>query len=161
MINQLTNNLWWVAAFSVIVPLACYAFYLCWKVWRQTIARPREGPKQATHTVHQQSQLVKQRRKSIYALSCAIEEQALTLTEGCMRISAVASQLGDMQSFRREFGVIARVAEETAHIPILQAWKDLSLAEKRKFDREREQIEHRYYDAVLSTLTRLKQNFKD
>ena len=78
-----------------------------------------------------------------------------------MRISAVASQLGDMQSFRREFGVIARVAEETAHIPILQAWKDLSLAEKRKFDREREQIEHRYYDAVLSTLTRLKQNFKD
>ena len=144
------QNFWLIAGGVIILILASYALYLCWQLWKQN-QRQKNAP---THIPNPAR--LNERRKSIFALANAIEEEALTLTEGCLRITAVASQIGDMTTFNREVGVISRGAEETAHIPILDAWKQLSKAEQRTFDKQRQAIESKYREAVLEAVERLK-----
>ncbi len=158
-------NPWIIVALLIIVALAGYAAWLHWLLWQ------RKGTARNTASSHQAgaaavgtfdpATAAAPRRtvmaeKAVYLLAEAILDDKLTHTEGCIRISSVAAGLTDYDRFRDEFSVFFQVAEATAHIPILDDWRALSLQEKKAFDQERKAIEARYSEAVVDAAQRLR-----
>jgi hypothetical protein len=159
-------NIWLVsAAVAVIVVLAAYAAYLHWLLYRQRRAQKEraEGgvlssPVGVVDPAGRQ-QLLASRNRSLYLLADAILDDKLSHTEGCLRICAIASGLEDQERFRMEYGVLFRVAEATAHIPILGAWKALPGEDKKRFDKERMAVEAKYNEAVVEAAKRIKAHY--
>ena len=156
---------WLVAgAVAVVVALAAYAGYLHWRLYRlrqsvdvprQAVDGPRVGVVEPGATAAQRLAL----RRSIHLLADAILAEKLTHTEGCLRICAIAANLEEQGQFRVEYGVLFRVAEATAHIPILDAWQALSAEDKGRFDRERRAVEAKYTEAVIEAARRIKDHY--
>jgi len=57
---------------------------------------------------------------------------------------------------RKEYSALFQLAEATAHIPILEAWKKLSKIKKKKFEKERADIETVYKEFVINAAEQLK-----
>lgn len=159
-------NLWVVIASTIIALLAGYAAYLHWLLWHQRRGRRPSGAATpapgsgAVHTVEPASvsqQGTVMAEKAVYLLAEALLDNKLTLTEGCMRISAMAAGLTDYERFQKEYAVVFTVAEATAHLPILDAWRALSRSEKKALERERLAIEERHRAAVIAAAGQLKQ----
>lgn len=153
-------NVWLVvAAVAVIVVLAAYAGYLHWQLY----LRRRNGgtiPASPVGVVEPGAgQQLASRTRSLYLLADAILDDKLSHTEGCLRICAIASGLEEQERFRMEYGVLFRVAEATAHIPILDAWKALSGEDKQRFDKERMAVETKYNEAVVEAAKRIKEHY--
>lgn len=151
-------------AVVIIVALAGYAAYLHWLLYRQR-RRARQEPHPAPSAdspvgiVEPGARSTVPLTRSLYLLADAILDDKLTHTEGCLRICAIASGLDDQARFRTEYGVLFTVAEATAHIPILDAWKALPTADKRRYDKERMAVELKYGEAVLEAARRLKEDY--
>ena len=94
--------------------------------------------------------------KSIQLLAQGMLEDQLTLTEGCIRISALLSSLGVNDQVREEYGAFFLLASATEHIPILDAWKQLSTKKKLHFDTQRQQLEADHREFVLDAAERIK-----
>jgi len=156
---------------ALIAILAGYALFLHWRLWqlrrRNGVGTGVSGAGSAATTdaavggwqpdagpVAKNARMPLER--AIYLLSEAILDNRLTHTEGCLRICAIANGMPDREKFRQEFGVLFRLAEATAHIPILAQWQALEKAEQRAFDRERRQLESRYAEAVVESAQRLR-----
>ena len=159
-------NIWLMgAAVAVIVVLAAYAGYLHWQLYRQRRARKeRVGGTLAGSPVGlvepgDRQRLLATRTRSLYLLADAILDDKLSHTEGCLRICAIASGLEDQERFQMEYGVLFRVAEATAHIPILDAWKALPGEDKKRFDKERKAIEDKYNEAVVEAAKRIREHY--
>ncbi|GIX30554.1 MAG: hypothetical protein KatS3mg124_1026 [Porticoccaceae bacterium] len=95
-------------------------------------------------------------RKALYLLAEALLAERMTLTEGCLRICAVAGQLPDAERFRAQYEAFYLVAAATAHLPILDAWRALPPAEQRRLTRERLAVEARHREAVEAAARRLR-----
>ena len=153
---------WLMLALAIIAVLGAYAAYLHWQLYRRNkvsmsavdsaVSDGRVGIVAPTETGVQRVAI----KRSMYLLADALLDDKLTHTEGCLRICAIAASLEDQALIRREYGVLFRVAEATAHIPILDAWQALSKADKQRFDRERQAIEAKYNDAVIEAAQRIK-----
>ncbi len=156
---------WLVAgAVAVVAVLAAYAGYLHWRLYRlrkgvDAPRQPGDGPRVGVVDLGVPAAQRLALRRSIHLLADAILADKLTHTEGCLRICAIAASLEEQAQFRVEYGVLFRVAEATAHIPILDAWQALSAEDKRRFDRERRAVEARYTEAVIEAAGRIKEHY--
>lgn len=152
-----------LAALAIIAALGAYAGYLHWQLYRRRTNRAvettgsgaRVGKVDPAESGVQRVAI----KRSLYLLADALLDDKLTHTEGCLRICAIAASLEDQEVIRREYGVLFRVAEATAHIPILDAWQALSKEDKQRFDRERKAIEAKYNDAVIEAAQRIKARY--
>jgi hypothetical protein len=94
--------------------------------------------------------------KSVQVLAQGLIDDQLTLTEGAIRISVLLDNLKIDDEVRNDYSAIFKLAEATAHIPILDAWGKLSKNEKKQFDKARLGIEDQYKDFVVDAARRLK-----
>ncbi|MFA5630398.1 MAG: DUF2489 domain-containing protein [Porticoccaceae bacterium] len=142
-----------VVAVLIVLVLASYAAWLLYRLWKLGRATRR-----VTAASPSQAKGVSQvgAGKGIYLIADAMLDNKMTHTEACLRIAALAGGLENVETFRREYGVLFRVAEATGHIPILDEWRALSHEEKARYDRERKDIEQKYADAVVDAAQRIK-----
>lgn len=160
-------TLWIALALLIIVVLGGYAGYLHWLLRQQKRRRTQPGSTadSATPAVHIFEPPAPQRtvvaEKAVYLLAEALLDDKLTHTEGCIRIAAMAAGLPDYQGFQREYAVFFQVAEATAHLPILDAWRALGPQEQKSLERERLDIEERYRPAVVAAAQQLKTQWRD
>ena len=135
----------------IIVALAGYAIYLQKQLHQRNRAREEQA--------HQRAADLEERRehykKSIQILAAALEADQMTLTEGAIRISMLASQLDLEETERDRYQVFFQLTQATSHIPILEGWKALSTRDKLRFDREREEIEEKYREFVVEAARQL------
>ncbi|MDA9004150.1 DUF2489 domain-containing protein, partial [bacterium] len=76
-------------------------------------------------------------RQSIRLLADGVLNEQLTLTEGCIRISALLDSLYTDPADKQPFEPIYQLADKTRDIPRLSAWQALSKQEKMDFDIKR------------------------
>ena len=93
---------------------------------------------------------------SVQVLAQGIIDEQLSLTEGSIRISVLLDNLKITEEERGEYSALFQLSEATSHIPILDAWKKLSKLEKKKFERERINIEEKYKEFVINAAQQLK-----
>ena len=143
----------------IIIALAGYAGWLHYQLWLQKRLREKAASEVLAFDPALASENRVELRKTLYVLADALLNEKMTHTEGCLRICAMASHLEDIDGFRREYGVLFRVAEATAHFPILDDWQALSKEEKKRFTKERKDIEEKYREAVVEAVERVRRNF--
>ena len=93
--------------------------------------------------------------KSIQVLAQGLKEEQLTGTEAAIRISVLLEFLGVDEHVREDYSVFFQLAEATAHIPMLDKWKQLSTKDKLKYDAERQAIESKYKDFIQDAAQRI------
>ncbi|WP_438951802.1 DUF2489 domain-containing protein [Porticoccus sp.] len=133
-------------ALVALVGLSGYAFYLYLQL------RKLKSTKNARDKLlaEEQEERKNHYHNSIRVIASAIEADQVTLTEGAIRISMMATQLDLPEHERQHFQVFFQLTEATAHIPILDEWQKLSTREKLRYDREREEIETKYREFAVS-----------
>ena len=144
--------LWIIGAVVIVAVLVFYAVHLKIKlnqreqqraVWRQEV---EQVVKERTDTI----------TNSIVVIAGAMLEQQMSLSECCIRLSALLNQLGPVSAEAR-FQVLHKAAEELSHIPILDDWKKLKFRERMAYQKEMDAIESRYNDFVLDICRTLQQ----
>lgn len=145
--------IWIIVGVSIVLALSAYAVYLLLAV--------------RTQQKHQQEKLAEyealitderaKRISSIRILAQGVVDDQLTLTEAAIRITALMDVLGHGQQGRQQFAGLYQLADETLHIPRLQAWKDLPLKDRRRYEAERLQSEEKYRDFVVASARELVQ----
>src|SRR5690606_29574995 len=150
----------WLLFFNVlgvliIVVLATIAARLQYKVYRQK--KEREEKLKALEEANQKAQREHRKwlNKSIQILAQAVDNDELTLTEASIRIAGLMDSLDVPMVVKEEFSAFYQLREKTAHIPYLDAWKNLSNAEQKKFDLERLHHEHSFNDFVRDAAKRI------
>lgn len=89
------------------------------------------------------------RLRSITLLARAVlEDERLTLTEGCLRISALMNSLSLLPLLKSDYLAIHQLAQATRHIPIREQWKALSATEQQRYDSERLTLEKKFIEPV-------------
>ncbi|WP_317928792.1 DUF2489 domain-containing protein [Halioxenophilus sp. WMMB6] len=140
-----------VLAVAIIVILAAIAAYYVWLLIRQ-----QQQQKQQLQELEEQREAQRQRiNTSIQVLASGAIQGQLTLTEASIRIGVLLESLAIDDETKHEYQAFFILAEKTAHIPILDAWKDLSTKQKLQFDQQREDLEREYGDFVLDAATRI------
>lgn len=141
-----------VVGVLIVVVLTAVAVYYLLRV--RAVERER-GELLEQQEIEKQKQRL-QVNKSIQILAQGMIEEQLTLTEGAIRISALLSSIGVNDQVREEYGAFFLLASATEHIPILDAWKQLSTKKKLHFDAQREQLEADHREFVLDAAARIK-----
>lgn len=93
--------------------------------------------------------------RSIQIIAQGIIDEQMTLTEGAIRIKMLLEGLSVNDEVRESYVAFYHLAEATAHIPILEAWKALSAKKKLEFDRQRQQLESDHREFVLDAAQRI------
>ena len=149
-----------ITAIAIVLVLATYAGWLHYKLWKLKKEKTAQKGQVATYDPNPGSGRKVSIEKTLYVLADALINEKMTHTEGCLRICATANNLEDIETFRKEYGVLFRVAEATAHFPILDDWQALSREEQKRYTRERKEIEDKYKDAVEEAVKRLWNDFR-
>ena len=162
-----------IIASVVLIALLAYAVYLAVQLRQQNLRSKELALKRQVDYELRLEQI----QKSIVILARALVQEELSMTEACIRIAYLMSQIKDHLSkdpgervysaddllttqgignvcFQDIYSeqvsqVFFQVAEATAHIPILDAWGALSREEQFAYDREREEIEANFDEFVL------------
>ena len=127
-----------IALSATVAILAIHAVFLVFHL--------KKRRKQQDALKVQQAEKMKFHTESIYILLKAMLEGQASYTEVAIRVTALANGVDGQE--RERLQPFAQLASETAHIPILDAWKALSSKEKQRFDREREEIERRHREQL-------------
>ncbi|MEZ0123066.1 MAG: DUF2489 domain-containing protein [Candidatus Reddybacter sp.] len=140
-----------VIAVLIVVALAGYALHLHQKLERL------DAEREAARLVFEQQLKDKaaETRKSIIILAKGLVADELSITECCLRISWLLTQINPEARESEAYSVFYQVAEATSHIPILEAWKALSREQRKAFDLERLAIEKAFGDFVLAAAKNL------
>lgn len=93
--------------------------------------------------------------RSIQIIAQGIIDEQLSLTEGAIRIKMLLEGLSIQQDVRDTYAAFYHLSDATAHIPILEAWKALSIRKKLEFDRQRQQLESDHREFVLDAAQRI------
>jgi len=133
-------------AIAIVIVLASYAGL---QVWRLRHHRQQLSAEQATQRVQQQRS-AESAKKNIIILLRVIEQGQISLTEAAIRISAYRMALAEPFAELPAFSVFEQLANETAHIPILDRWQALSRSEQSEYDRQRTVIEQRHSPSISS-----------
>jgi len=142
-----------VAIVLAFFGLASYAMYLYLQLRKQK-GSLEESVRQQRIACEAQ---VEEAQKGIVILARALVRNELSLTEGCIRISflmgkarsAYASDVGQEPYSEDMNKVFFQLAEATAHIPVLDEWRKLTLEKQQSYDREREHIEDKFREFVF------------
>ena len=141
-----------VLAIGIVLVLAFIAYRLQSQVRAMEQRKSQEQQELAKQQVKHEQYL----QNSIRILSQGIVDKQVTLTEGSIRISVLLDNLKVDDTVKEEFNVFYQLAEATAHIPILDAWKKLSSKERYRFDKERLNAESKFGDFAVDAAKRLK-----
>ncbi len=139
-----------------IAVLAGVAIYYHWRLHKQN-----QHQKAQLEAQQQERQAERQRiNKSIQVLAAGAIDGQVTLTEASIRIGVLLDSLGVEDQTREQYTAFYRLAEKTAHIPILDEWKKLSTKQQLSYDQQREKAESEMGDFVLDAANRiLNKNF--
>ncbi len=140
-----------VIAVLIVVALAGYALHLHQKL--QRLDAEREKARLAFE--QQLKDKAAETRKSIIILAKGLVAGELSITEACLRISWLLTQINPAARELEAYSVFYQVADATAHIPILEAWKALTREQRKAFDLERLKTEKAFGDFVLAAATSL------
>ena len=138
-------------AIILLVVLISYAWHL-----QQRLKMLEE--KQQSEAVERETQRLQQRQdasRGIQILAGALVREEVTLTEGCMRIAYLLTQVDDKARQKQEYSVFFQLAEATAHIPVLEAWQELSKQQQRAYNKERANTEEAFQEFVLEAAQQL------
>jgi uncharacterized protein DUF2489 len=103
----------------------------------------------------QRQQLLENASRGIQILAGALVREEVTLTEGCMRIAYLLTQVDEDARQKQEYSVFFQLAEATAHIPVLDAWRELSKQKQRAFNKERTNTEEAFQEFVVEAAQQL------
>lgn len=97
--------------------------------------------------------------QSVQTIAMAMEQQQCDLSEGAIRICNLLAALPivPQPDYPALYPRIHQLYQEISHFPTHEARNGLSKAERRKQDREREQIEATHETAILKELQELRQ----
>lgn len=125
----MSNMLIYIGA-AIVAILLVIAIYLHWRVYilnKQINQKQKEA--EAQHRLARQ-----QLNQSIQILCRALLERQVACAEASLRVSALMDQLSVNGAVREEFVAFDKLAQSIAHIPILDAWKELPRQQKREFE---------------------------
>ncbi len=141
-----------VVAVLIIIILASIAWY-----YQSRVNKMEAVKKEQLHEIDELKNNHQQYlNNSIQVLAQGLIDDQLSLTEGAIRISVLMDNLKINDGHREEFSVFFQLAEATAHIPILGAWKKLSKKEKSRFEKEKMATEEKYREFVIDAAKRIK-----
>ncbi|MBB6521978.1 DUF2489 domain-containing protein [Pseudoteredinibacter isoporae] len=138
-------------AVLIVIALAAYAIYLHWQLREQEKRREAQLKALQVEADKQRDRI----NKSIQVIAAAMGSDQMTLTEGAMRLSVLLQSLGLSEEVLTPYSSLFKLAEATAHIPILEEWKKLPLKQRLAFDQQREALEADYRDLVMDSAKQL------
>lgn len=133
--RNMMNELLIYAGGAVVLTLLAIAIYLHWRLYvvnKQIQQRQKEADAQYLLARQQLNQ-------SIQIICRALLARQVEYAEASLRVSALMDQLSVNGTVREEFVAFDKLAQSIAHIPILDAWRELPREQKREFE---SQIEH-------------------
>lgn len=143
-------------ALVIVLALAAYAIYLHWHLREQRKQRDTQLKALQIEADKQRDRV----NKSIQVIAAAMGGDQMTLTEGAMRLSVLLQSLGLGEEALKPYSALIKLAEATAHIPILEDWKKLSTKQKLDYDKQRTSLEEQYRELVLGSSKKLlKESF--
>lgn len=136
---------------AVVLVLLIIAIYLHWRLYlanKQMEQQKKEA--QAQYILGRQ-----QLNQSIQILCRALLERQVECGEACIRVSKLMDQLSLNGSAREEFVAFDTFAQAIAHIPILDAWKELPRQKKLEFEAQIKHQEQLLGDFVRDAAQRM------
>lgn len=138
----------------IVLALTLVAVYFQWKLYQK---KSRDNALRLTRQI-EAAERVDKNRKSIEILVLALEQDQMSLTEGAIRISVILNAMGYQRDKVGECEAFYRLADETAHMPILDKWSALPKKKKQELTRERELIEKEHYASIRRACDALKRH---
>lgn len=127
---------------------------------RQLRAQKQREAEQAAHAEKVADDAQKHRRYLIDSIKlvagAVLNDENMTLTEGCIRIKVLLDNLAPHLLKQPEFAVIDTVYGKTEHIPFLEQWKALPDDDKRKYLEEMESVEADHRPDVNEAMRQLQ-----
>ena len=139
----------------IVLVLALIAGHLLYKVYRLKQRQARRLAEQEQANLSAQQAQRERLNKSIQIIAQAVQQQELSLTEASLRISVLLDNLDVGREVKDEFSAFYQLRGLTEHIPILDAWQQLSRKAQNDFDIERLNHEATYNDFVLDATKRI------
>lgn len=131
-----------VVMILVVVALGAYASWLLLRLRAQQVRNKRAEENSAgNQSLPEQSRHMLGNRQSIEVLARCLLQGQVSSTEAAIRITALARGLPEAEIDNVSYRAFEALANATAHIPILDAWRDLDGASKKAFESERAEIE--------------------
>lgn len=129
----------------LIIGLSVYALVLKRRVKQLEQVRSE----QAEHLAQESRAQRDRTNKSIQIIASSVPEEKMSLTEAAMRLSVLLQSLDISVAEQEEFSAIFKLADATAHIPILEEWKKLPTKQKLALDQQRVAIEQEYREFIV------------
>ena len=134
-----------ISGLLVICILAGYAAWLWYRIWRNR---------------QQQAKLQQERNTRLAGdlriLAQGLLEGQLPPIEGAIRIKVLLDNYSGPRPSDLDASVFETLYDATAHIPTHQAWKDLPPAQRQQHERQMEELEQQYHDALHRAARSLK-----
>jgi len=142
-----------VLAVLLVAVLSIWAWRLLQQVKRQEAEQKRQVQALEDDARAQRDRV----NKSIQIIANTIVAgDKMSLTEAAMRLGVLLESLGIDDVSREQLAPLFKLAEATAHIPILEEWKKLPTKKKLAFDKQREALEQDYRDFVVQCCQNLR-----
>lgn len=142
-----------VLAALLLVFLAIWA----WRLLQQVKRQEREQQRQV-QALEDDARAQRERvNKSIQIIAnTVVTGDQMSLTEAAMRLAVLLESLAIDDASREELAPLFKLADATAHIPILEEWKKLPTKKKLAFDKQRQSLEQDYRDFVVQCCQNLR-----
>jgi hypothetical protein len=138
-------------ALGLVIALGAYASYLGLQLWRQK----RQRDIGAHELAEMADERAKEARLSVVVICKALLKDDLTDTEAAMRIAYLRRQVNVQADEESHYKVFEKLAEATAHIPILEDWQALERSKQRQLTRERLAVEQQFKEFIRTSATYL------
>jgi hypothetical protein len=149
-------NIYWISALVVgVIIILILAFYAL-KLTKQVKVVEADRERRLAELETRGEAVLDDVARGIAVIANAYLQEDLTATEACLRIEIISQQLQLETYVSALHPVIWEIAEKTRHLPILQAYKDLSRKEQHRVDLERIRIETEYEAALNASMEGLK-----
>lgn len=140
-------------AVLIIAGLSLYAFVLLRRVRMMQAEQARqEADERAKHN-EQRTYLI----ESLRVISANVIDEDLNLSEATIRCKVLLDALLLPEHKRQPYEILDVVYDKIQHFATHSARKDLPREERRKQDQEREMIESRYQEELLSCFKSLRE----
>lgn len=100
----------------------------------------------------------KRNKNSIVIIARAVIDDQVSLTEASIRIHTISQSMQVADSAREALSVFRQVAEATAHIPILEKWRELPKKQKAAYDLERAKVEDDFREFAVEAARKIINN---
>jgi len=135
----------------IITVLLVVAAFLHWRLYLVSKKiKERQADAEAKYQLARQ-----QLNQSIQIICRALLDDQVEYAEASLRISVLMDQLSVNGPVREEFIAFDKFAQAISHIPILDAWKQLSREQQKEFESQIENQEQLLGDFVRDAAQRM------